>query len=317
MIGQLHVRQRNRLPASEDTVSPYICLDQITFIQNVLPAISELFGKDITKRKTVLPATPIVPNETPKISADPSLVRKFQSAVGQLMYVMLATRPDISYPVGILARHASNPSSDHVDALLHLAGYLKNTIDLAIAYRKPKDDDRTPGILEAYTDADWAGEEHSGRSTTGFVITKNGSPVCWSSKRQGVVSTSTMELEYIAMFTTVQHALWIASLEDQFGTSRYNPHVWCDNKAAIQIATGSEISFKRSRFMNVKYHYVREAYENERITIQWVESAANVADIFTKRVAHSVLQSLRNYLLEDHSRLDEKEDEEDKSSDSQ
>ena len=104
------------------------------FIQNVLLAISELFSKDITKYKTVLPAAPIVPNKLPMIFANPTLVQKFQSVGRQLMYIMLATRSDISYPIGILACHRSNPSPDYITALLHLAGYLKNTIDVRVSF---------------------------------------------------------------------------------------------------------------------------------------------------------------------------------------
>jgi hypothetical protein len=308
---------RNRIPESPTTVTPYICFDQISFVKNVLSVISKMFGKDITVRKTVLPAAPIVPNDLPTVSADASLVRKFQSAVGQLMYIMLATRPDLAYPVGILARHASNPSPDHITALFHLLGYLRHTAYFALVFRKPRSDELNPGLLEAYTDADWAGEEHSGRSTSGMVILKNGAPIAWSSKRQGCVSTSTMEAEYIAMFTTVQNAIWISSLEDQFGTSQYLPHIWCDNTAAIAIAIGGEMSFKKSRFMNVKYHYTRQAYEEKKITIEYIESAINIADLFTKRVAHSTLHNLRECILEHYEQIDEKDSAELDSPDSQ
>jgi hypothetical protein len=308
---------RNRIPESPTTVTPYICFDQISFVKNVLSVISKMFGKDITVRKTVLPAAPIVPNDLPTVSADASLVRKFQSAVGQLMYIMLATRPDLAYPVGILARHASNPSPNHITALFHLLGYLRHTAYFALVFRKPRNDELNPGLLEAYTDADWAGEEHSGRSTSGMVILKNGTPIAWSSKRQGCVSTSTMEAEYIAMFTTVQNAIWISSLEDQFGTSQYLPHIWCNNTAAIQITTGGEMAFKKSRFMNVKYHYTRQAYEEKKITIEYIESAINIADLFTKRVAHSTLHNLRECILEHYEQIDEKDSVELDSPDSQ
>ena len=304
---------RNRTP---ENTRPYISLDQITFIQNVLVAIPELFDRrKVTPRQTVLPVAAIVPNKTPKNLAEKSYVRRFQSAVGQLMYIMLATRPDLSYPVGMLARHAANPSPQHEDALFHLLGYLQHTVDDVLVYRKPNNDDSMAGLMECYTDADWAGEEHSGRSTSGMVVCKNNSTIAWNSKRQGVVSTSTMEAEYIAMFSTVQNAVWLSRLEDQlFAPNSRVPNIRCDNQAAITIATGSDLDFKRSRFMNVKYHYVRQQVEEDRITIEYVKSENNAADLFTKRLPKATLKRLRTYFMESYSRREVQDDSDDESS---
>ena len=77
------------------------------------------------------------------------------------------------------------------------------------------------------------------------------------------VSTSTMEAEYIALFSTTQNAVWLSSLESQLylttikSLEPYVPNAYCDNEAALTIARGGDMSsFKCSRFMNVKYHYI-------------------------------------------------------------
>jgi len=292
---------RNWSPA---TNQPFIAFDQIVFINAVLAAIEVLFRDTITVRNVCLPAAEIIPNPMPKITNDPKLVRCFQSAVGQLMYIMLATRPDLAYPIGMLARHASNPSPDHVKALLHLAGYLKKTKNEVLVYRAPEPDNRNPGTIEAYCDADWAGEEHSGRSTTGFVVYKSEAPICWMSKRQGVVSRSTMESEYIALFKATEHVLLFAQLEEQMFIENTIPIVWCDNQAAIAVAKGGEMTFKRSRFMNVKYHFVRHVFEKGLMQISWVNSETNTADIFTKRLTQDDQDNHRDCMLETCDNLD-------------
>ena len=223
------------------------------------------------------------------------------------MYIMLATRPDLAYPVGMLARHASNPSPAHEDALIHLAGYLSHTKQICLVYRKSPVD-RIPGLMEAYTDADWAGEEHSARSTSGMVILKNDSAICWGSKRQGIVSRSTMESEYIALYTTANHLDLMIKLEQQLRLTVYIPTIWCDNKAAIAIATGSVMDFKRTRFMNIKYHWVRKAYEGKYFYIEYVKSENNLADMFTKRLAPNPLRFLRDLYLENYAKKDELEE---------
>ena len=90
---------------------------------------------EVKECSTVLPAEDLVPNSEPKEDSNPGLVRTFQSAVGQLMYLMMATRHNITYTVGILARHASNPSNQHIAAIVYLAGYLMKTKQWCLTYR--------------------------------------------------------------------------------------------------------------------------------------------------------------------------------------
>ena len=88
-------------------------LDQVQFTEQTISNIVQYYG-EVKERNTILSAEDLVPNPEPKEDSNPSLVRTFQSAVGQLMYLMMATRPDIAYAVGMLARHASNPSDQHI-----------------------------------------------------------------------------------------------------------------------------------------------------------------------------------------------------------
>ena len=240
----------------------------------------------------VLPTAEIIPNNKLKNLADASHVRRFQSAVGQLMYLMLATRLDIAYPVGMLALHTSNPSLEHEKALLHLVRYIKHTKEYVLTYYKPTPENKFPGVLDTYSDADWAGETHSGCSTSGMVITKCGSAISWSSKRQGVVSTSTMESEYITLFNTVQNAIFLSQLEQQLDIEWYEPNIYCDNQAAISIAKGGDMEFKHSKFMNVKYHYIRKVLTDEILNVWYVKSSDNITNVFTKRLPHGPLSTL-------------------------
>ena len=220
---------------------------------------------------------------------------------------MLATRPDLAYPVGMLAHHASNSSPAHEDTLIHLAGYLSHTKQICLVYKKSSVD-QTPGLMEAYTNADWAGEQHSARSTSGMIILKNDLAICWGSKRQGIVSRSTMESEYIALYTTANHLDLMIKLKQQLRLTVFKPTIWCNNKAAIAIATGSVMDFKRTRFMNIKYHWVRKAYEGLYFNIEYVKSEHNLADMFTKRLAPNPLRFLRDLFLENHAKKDELEE---------
>ena len=82
----------------------------------------------------------------------------YQSKVGSLMYVAVATRPDISYAVGLVSKYNSNPSRAQANAVKRIFQYLKFTSDYSLRLRKSDDE------LTAYSDADWAGDKNDGHS---------------------------------------------------------------------------------------------------------------------------------------------------------
>ena len=47
---------------------------------------------------------------------------------------MKQTRIDIAFPLGLLAKHISNPGQAHVKALHQLFSYLKGTVDHGLTF---------------------------------------------------------------------------------------------------------------------------------------------------------------------------------------
>jgi hypothetical protein len=120
------------------------------------------------------------------------------------MWGQLATRPDLSFAVSLLSRFQADPGIDHWSALMHVIGYIRNTMDYGLTYSR--DDDITP---LAYVDADYGGCRDTRRSTSGYVFTMAGGAVTWSSKRQATVALSTVEAEYVAMSRCAQQMIWM------------------------------------------------------------------------------------------------------------
>jgi hypothetical protein len=90
---------------------------------------------------------------------------EYRSAVGALMYAAVCTRPDIAAAVGIVARHVEKPTKACWTAVKRIMRYLKGTADYSLKYRRCEDPE-----LQAYCDADWAGDRKDRKSTTGFVL---------------------------------------------------------------------------------------------------------------------------------------------------
>jgi hypothetical protein len=54
----------------------------------------------------------------------------YQQAVGSLMYAMLCTRPDLAYPISVLA----NPSMEHWMAVKRIFKYLEGTLQMKLQF---------------------------------------------------------------------------------------------------------------------------------------------------------------------------------------
>ncbi|KAA0040688.1 gag/pol protein [Cucumis melo var. makuwa] len=98
---------------------------------------------------------PKIPQEVEDMSNIP-----YASAVRSLMYVMLCTRPDICYSVGIVNRYQSNHGRDHWTAVKNILKYLRRTKDYMLLYGS-KD-----LILTGYTDSDFQIEKYARKSTS-------------------------------------------------------------------------------------------------------------------------------------------------------
>ena len=110
--------------------------------------------------------TPMVEKEhlEPDMLAPPTDQTLYQRMVGKLIF-LIHTRPDIAYAVSIVSRFMSKPQEPHARAVKHLYRYLRGTTDFALLYRRGED-----LTLHGFTDADWAGDTHDRKSTTGYIF---------------------------------------------------------------------------------------------------------------------------------------------------
>jgi Reverse transcriptase (RNA-dependent DNA polymerase) len=115
----------------------------------------------------------------------------YREALGKLLYLSIATRPDISYAVGVLCRFNDNPGREHWTALKRILRYLKGTTKYKLTYR-PSSTSDDPFVT--YSDADLGGNVDNSRSTAGFVIAVGGGAVLWSSRLQRHTSLSSTVL---------------------------------------------------------------------------------------------------------------------------
>jgi hypothetical protein len=200
----------------------------------------------------------------------------YRSAVGSLIYLVTGTRPDIAVAVGEVAKYSNNPGKQHWMAVKRIMRYLKETIDFGI-----KCDPKSIELV-GYSDADWAGDLDSRRSTTGYLFKLGNVPICWKSKRQPTVALSTAEAEYMALSMAVQTVIWIRKLLKDFCIASKEPTViYEDNQGCIAMAK-NPVNHERTKHIDIRYNFVREKVEDKTIVVKYLETTDMLADILTK-----------------------------------
>ena len=250
-----------------------VSIHQLQYIQKVLSD----FGMETCQPK----ATPMNPkqilNHRPDEEVpDEEAKARFATAIGSLMYLMVGTRPDIAFALGMLSRFTAQPQSHHQVALQRLLRYVKATQSHRITYRS--------GQLIGYMDADFGGSvvTDGAYSTSGYVFQLAGAPVSWSSKRQGEVATSTTHAEYIGQYNSILHLQWLRTFlaETQLYRSPVT-NIMADNQSAIALSRNPEFH-KRTKHFNVKFHYQRAVLDAGEIGLEYVPTEEQAADGLTK-----------------------------------
>ena len=219
----------------------------------------------------------------------------YREAVGALLYAAVGTRPDISYAVQALSQHCANPTPQHWEALKRVLKYLKGTADWGIRYQA---NDAEPDELRVigYSDADWAGDVNDRVSTSGYVFTLAGAPVCWASHKQHSVALSTMEAEYMAGSDAASKAIWCRTLLGELGFPQKSPALlYMDNQSALALArnTGSQ---GRAKHIDIRYHFIRDRITKGELEVAHCPGETNPADIFTKPLGFPKFEQLRAQL---------------------
>ena len=119
----------------------------------------------------------------------------YSSAVGSIMYVMVCSRPDIAFGVGMVSRYMGNPGKSHWESIKWILRYLNGSIRHDIMFGRVNN---TSCKILGFVDSDFVGDIDKRRSVTGFVFTLFRGAVRWKSSLQPVVTLSTTEAEYIA-----------------------------------------------------------------------------------------------------------------------
>ncbi|KAI9092932.1 hypothetical protein K1719_027455 [Acacia pycnantha] len=167
-----------------DRSKKLIGLSQSTYIDKILHRFNMQDSKrgympmshGIHLSKDLCPSTQDQRDRMSKIS--------YASAIGFIMYVMLCTRPDVSYALSMTSRYQQDPGEGHLTAIKNILKYLRRTKDLFLVYGGLKDE----LCVTTYTDVSFQTDQDDLRSQSGYVFILNGGAVSWKSSKQSTVA---------------------------------------------------------------------------------------------------------------------------------
>ena len=134
------------------------------------------------------------------------------------------------------------------------------------------------------------------KSIGGYCVFLGNNLVSWSSKKQPIVSKSTVESEYRALALATSEMLWITYLLKELKVSLLKlPVLYCDNKSAEALASNPKYH-SHTKHIELDLHFVRDHIAKHELFIDHVLSFDQLADILTKPLAYDQFAYLRNKL---------------------
>ena len=226
--------------------------------------------------------------ESPALPTD----NQFKELVGSLLYLATCSRPDISHAVSVASRTAK-PTQAHWLALKRVLRYLKGTRDLGISYRQ-----EFPPTLVGYSDADYANDEETRKSTTGYCVLFCGAPIAWRCQRQPIITLSTTEAEYVAGCQLVKELLPIREqlVELEIVNEEQPTTVLIDNQSTVRIAA-NECGQSRTKHIDIRHKWLTEQVQKKKIAVKHVKGDDQAADLLTKPLYRAKFTANRSKLL--------------------
>eukprot|EP00531_Pseudo-nitzschia_arenysensis_P008906 CAMPEP_0116127296 /NCGR_PEP_ID=MMETSP0329-20121206/6769_1 /TAXON_ID=697910 /ORGANISM="Pseudo-nitzschia arenysensis, Strain B593" /LENGTH=2217 /DNA_ID=CAMNT_0003621395 /DNA_START=65 /DNA_END=6718 /DNA_ORIENTATION=- len=239
--------------------------------------------------------------------ATTEFIRKYQSLMGGLTWLVISTRPDINVATKLLSKFNCNPSMGHFKAAKQVLQYLKSTASHGIWFTQGEERLQgnvgippalDPNHLTVFTDSCWgpqladkpkANETRTAHidemnSLQGHYVTRMGGALLWGVEREKRTSGSSCEAEIKAMDEGTKAIQFMRHLCTQLGLRDATAPVPLlnDNRGSVDWGKNGGVVTKKLRHANIREARVAEAQKYGEIDIYWIPGKDNPADLFTK-----------------------------------
>lgn len=121
-------------------------------------------------------------------------------------------------------------------------------------------------------------------------------PIVWCSRKQTAVSNSTTEAEYVAAAHCCQEMMYIKNFLKELTEETVTMTLNVDNMSTVKMIKSGQAT-KKSKYINIKYHFIVDELRNGWFQLKWCESKKQLADILTKPLANPTFTHLKDQLM--------------------
>mmetsp|Transcript_61772 Transcript_61772/g.127702 ORF Transcript_61772/g.127702 Transcript_61772/m.127702 type:complete len:1753 (+) Transcript_61772:15-5273(+) len=237
---------------------------------------------------------------------DPVLRTKTKRILGSLLFPAGWCRPDCSYAVNRLARHAAKPFPAIYDAALRVLKYMVRTKGKGIRFSSRPQDRHGHKLNElyCYCDASFADDPLKRRSTIGYIIFMNGSPICYRTKLAPTFVGSSTHAELAAACMAAQDIVQLRTVLETLGFAQDGPTpIYEDNESCIAIANNKRST--HNKHIDVRYEIVRDYVRLMEIVFVPCRTDQQKADFMTKALARLKFADNADFTVFDESSLED------------
>lgn len=209
-------------------------------------------------------------------------VKELQRIIGQLIWTVTQTRPDIAFDT---CQEGANVQNAKVGDVKRVNKAIKKLKSESVSLSFPSLGDMKKVKIVAFSDASFNNLPKGG-SQGGFIcflVGENGrhAPLCWSSKRIRRVTKSTIGAETLALVEAAENCFLIRSTLNELFDIKSNITIITDNLSLKDPFYSTNcIEDKR---LTVDICILRDMLYNQDISeIKWVASSCQIADSLTK-----------------------------------
>ena len=195
------------------------------------------------------------------------------------MYVMVCIKANLENVVSAVSKFLSNLGQSHWDVAKWIFRYLRGTTYYDIIFNRQQSDP----LVVGYVDADNTRDLDDKRSTTCYVFTLDGGPICWKSMVQSLVALSTTESKYMAVAKATKEALWLVRLVKELGIQQGGVQLHYDTQSDIFLAK-NQVYHARTKHIDVRFHKIKELVYSGKLSLKKIHTFKNAREMLIKPV---------------------------------
>ena len=262
----------------------------INYVKDMLESFP--FAKQIQKAVTSPAADNLFRIDENASKIEKERAEMFHTMIAKGLFVCKRARPDIMPTIAFLSTRVREPDEDDWSKLIRMMRYLNGTRDLFLTLRA---DDMN--VLKWYSDASFAVHNNM-RSHTGGMLTMGKGGIMCVSRKQKLVSKSSMEAELIAADDLSNSIIWTNYFLEAQGYASKDTVLFQDNKSCMLLHNnGKASSSKRTRHLNIRYYFLSDRIANGELRVEFCPTDDMVAHYFTKPLQGEKFRKFRKLVM--------------------